>query len=91
MGSSEILERVKRVLDMYNADNILLTQSGKKAKKRCNDDDVVMCISCEENIVWIEYYFFDMLCVHFEIFRSLIFAFSAHKLQTYRGKKNSMS
>eukprot|EP00986_Skeletonema_menzelii_P001508 scaffold394_cov152-Skeletonema_menzelii.AAC.4 len=27
MGSSEILERVKRVLDMYNADNILLTQS----------------------------------------------------------------
>ena len=29
MGSSEILERVKRVLDMYNAENILLTQSGK--------------------------------------------------------------
>lgn len=29
MGSSEILERVKRVLDMYGADNILLTQSGK--------------------------------------------------------------
>ena len=28
-----------------------------------------------------------MLCVHFEIFQSLIFAFSAHKLQTYRGKK----
>uniref|UniRef100_A0A7S2M1M8 Limiting CO2-inducible protein B/C beta carbonyic anhydrase domain-containing protein n=1 Tax=Skeletonema marinoi TaxID=267567 RepID=A0A7S2M1M8_9STRA len=27
MGSSEILERVKRVLDIYNADNILLTQS----------------------------------------------------------------
>ena len=29
MGSSEILGRVKRVLDMYNAENILLTQSGK--------------------------------------------------------------
>lgn len=29
MGSSEILERVKRVLDAYGADNILLTQSGK--------------------------------------------------------------
>ena len=29
MGSSEILQRVKRVLDMYNAENILLTQSGK--------------------------------------------------------------
>eukprot|EP00985_Skeletonema_marinoi_P032330 scaffold39109_cov259-Skeletonema_marinoi.AAC.2 len=27
MGSSEMLERVKRVLDIYNADNILLTQS----------------------------------------------------------------
>jgi hypothetical protein len=34
MGSSEILERVKRVLDMYNADNILLTQSGKFAKNK---------------------------------------------------------
>jgi hypothetical protein len=29
MGSSEILERVKRVLEVYGADNILLTQSGK--------------------------------------------------------------
>ncbi len=33
MGSSEILERVKRVLDVYGADNILLTQSGKFANK----------------------------------------------------------
>lgn len=29
MGSSEILARVKRVLDLYGADNILLTQSGE--------------------------------------------------------------
>ena len=29
MGSSEILARVKRVLDSFGADNILLTQSGK--------------------------------------------------------------
>ena len=34
MGSSEMLERVKRVLDIYNADNILLTQSGKFAKNK---------------------------------------------------------
>lgn len=43
MGSSEILERVKRVLDAYGADNILLTQSGKFARRKMRKD--VLCVS----------------------------------------------